>query len=67
MNLPACPPIYLGDNHVFISECYDKGQWFCGSRDFTPQIVLKSRLAFWMTPIEVDGYLWRFLEGSKER
>ena len=57
----ACPPIYLGDNHVFISECYDKGSVVLRiAEDFTHEIVWENPKIgiHWMTPIEVDGYLY---------
>jgi len=57
----ACPPIYLGDGYVFLSECYDLGSVVLKvSPDFSVEVVWKnSKLGIhWMTPIEKDGYLY---------
>ena len=57
----ACPPIYLGDGHIFISECYDKGSAVLRiAEDFTYTKVWENPKVgiHWMTPIAVDGYLY---------
>ena len=62
----ACPPIYLGDGHIFISECYDKGSAVLRiAEDFTHTKVWENPKVgiHWMTPIAVDGYfVWSFRE-----
>ena len=57
----ACPPLHLGDNYVFLSECYDKGSVVLHIKpDFSYDVVWEDRELgiHWMTPIESGGYLY---------
>lgn len=57
----ACPPLHLGENHVFLSECYDKGSVVLQIKpDFSYNVVWKDRELgiHWMSPIESGGYLY---------
>ncbi|MEL0005266.1 MAG: PQQ-binding-like beta-propeller repeat protein [Opitutales bacterium] len=57
----ACPPLHLGENHVFLSECYDKGSVVLKIKpDFSYEVLWENRDLgiHWMTPIESGGYLY---------
>ena len=57
----ACPPIHLGDNYVFLSECYDKGSVVLQIKpNFSYDVAWEnSKLGIhWMTPIGSKGYLY---------
>jgi outer membrane protein assembly factor BamB len=57
----ACPPLHLGENHVFLSECYDKGSVVLQIKpDFSYELLWENRDLgiHWMTPIESGGYLY---------
>jgi outer membrane protein assembly factor BamB len=57
----ACPPLHLGENHVFLSECYDKGSVVLKIKpDFSYEVLWENRNLgiHWMTPIESGGYLY---------
>ena len=57
----ACPPLHLGENHVFLSECYDKGSVVLKIKpDFSYELLWENRDLgiHWMTPIESGGYLY---------
>jgi len=57
----ACPPLHLGGNHVFLSECYDKGSVVLQIKpDFSYEVIWENRDLgiHWMTPIELGGYLY---------
>jgi outer membrane protein assembly factor BamB len=57
----AVPPIPLGDNHVFLSECYEKGSVVLEfKKDFSHSIVWtnKNINIHWMTPVLKDGTMY---------
>ena len=57
----AVPPIPLGGNRVFLSECYEKGGVILQfTEDFRPEVIWRDSAInlHWMTPIETKGFLY---------
>ena len=57
----AVPPIPLGGNRVFLSECYEKGSVVIEfNKDFSPSIIWtdKNINIHWMTPVLKDGTMY---------
>ena len=57
----AVPPLPIGNNRVFLSECYEKGGVVVEfDKRFTPSIVWSDQTLniHWMTPIISDGALF---------
>ena len=57
----AVPPLPIGDNRVFLSECYEKGGVVVEfDQDFTPSVVWSDETlnVHWMTPILSGGALY---------
>ena len=57
----AVPPLPIGDNRVFLSECYEKGGVVVEfDQDFAPSIVWSDETlnVHWMTPVLAGGALY---------
>lgn len=57
----ACPPVALGENYIFLSECYDKGSVLLHIKEnFSTEVVWEnpSLGIHWMTPVERNGILY---------
>ena len=57
----AVPPVPVGNNRVFLSECYEIGGVLLGfDEKFTPKPIWKDAdfNIHWMTPIFADGHLY---------
>ena len=57
----AVPPVPLGENKVFLSECYEKGGVILRfDSEFNPEIIWQDPGVniHWMTPIENRGFLY---------
>ena len=61
------PPIPLGGNRVFLSECYEKGGVILQfTEDFRPEVIWRDSAInlHWMTPIETKGFLYGVSEDT---
>ena len=57
----AVPPLPVGDNRVFLSECYEKGGVLLKfDKDFNPSVIWSDETlnVQWMTPVLSDGALY---------
>ena len=57
----ACPPVFLGDQYVFLSECYEKGSVLLRiTEQFSHEVVWENANIgiHWMTPVENEGFLY---------
>ena len=57
----AVPPLPVGDNRVFLSECYEKGGVLLKfDKDFNPSVIWSDETLniHWMTPVLSDGALY---------
>lgn len=57
----AVPPLPVGDNRVFLSECYEKGGVLLKfDKDFNPSVIWSDETlnVHWMTPVLSDGALY---------